>query len=306
MSQEEYHENILDAVMERVRPHIGKGHVADYIPELGKVDPHRFGFALATVDGDIHSAGDVDIPFSLQSITKLFTLALVVSGSDDIWQRVHREPSGSPFNSLYQLEFERGIPRNPLINPGALVVTDQLLSDTGDAVGTLCDLLSRESGNPHLQVDEVTAHSEYLTGDRNRSLAYLMSDFGNIRNPVSEVLDHYFRQCAITVTTVELARIGLLLARHGVRADGSRMFSREASRRIMAVMLTCGTYDAAGEFAFRIGLPCKSGVGGGILAVVPARYSLAVWGPGLDPRGNSVAGALALEAFTDITHLSVF
>ncbi|WP_397221049.1 glutaminase [Nocardiopsis lambiniae] len=297
----------LTVVMERVRPHIGEGKVADYIPELGRVDPKQFGFAVASVDGEVRSLGDADVRFSMQSMTKVFTLALVnQEGEDHIWGRVNREPSGSAFNSLYQLEFENGIPRNPLINPGAIVVTDELLGDTGDAFAALRALLRAETGNPELDADEVTARSELETGDRNRALAYLMAGFGNMRNPVPEVLDHYFRQCSITITATELARAGLLLARHGVRADGTRMIDRNAARRIMAIMLTCGTYDAAGDFAYRVGLPCKSGVGGGILAIVPGRYSIAAWGPGLDAKGNSVTGALALDTFTQVTSCSVF
>ncbi|MEU0493015.1 glutaminase [Nocardiopsis sp. NPDC006139] len=300
-------DDVLAAVMARVRPHIGEGKVADYIPELGRVDPARFGFAVAAADGSVHTVGDTGVRFSMQSITKVFTLALVTqAGETHIWDRVHREPSGSAFNSLYQLEFENGVPRNPFINPGAIVVTDELLANTGDAFAALRGLLRAETGNPDLDADGVTARSELETGDRNRSLAYLMAGFGNMRNPVPEVLDHYFRQCSITISTEELARAGLLLARHGVRADGSRMIDRNAARRIMAIMLTCGTYDAAGEFAYRVGLPCKSGVGGGILAIVPGRYSVAAWGPGLDAKGNSVTGALALDTFTQVTNCSVF
>ncbi|CAL9467099.1 Thermolabile glutaminase [Nocardiopsis dassonvillei] len=300
-------EDVLALVMERVRPRIGEGRVADYIPELGRVDPARFGFAVATTEGEVHTVGDTGVRFSMQSITKVFTLALVTQkGDTHIWDRVLREPSGNAFNSLYQLEFENGVPRNPFINPGALVVTDELLANTGDAFTALRDLLRAETGDPDLDADEVTARSEQESGDRNRSLAYLMAGFGNMRNPVPDVLDHYFRQCSITITTEELARAGLLLARHGVRGDGSRMLDRAAARRIMAIMLTCGTYDAAGDFAYRVGLPCKSGVGGGILAVVPGRYSIAAWGPGLDAKGNSVTGALALDTFTEATHCSVF
>ncbi|WP_017573821.1 glutaminase [Nocardiopsis halotolerans] len=298
----------LAAVMRTVRSHIGEGRVADYIPELACVDPDEFGFAVATVDGDLYGIGDhVGTRFSMQSITKVFTLALVMSRSgDSVWKRVHREPSGTSFNSLYQLEFEGGVPRNPMINPGALIVTDQLLADTGNAVGALRELLCAEAGAPDLYEDALVAQSEEEHGDRNRALAHLMTSFGNMHRPVAEVLDHYFRQCAITISCEELARAGLVLARHGRRADGSQLLSRLDARRVMAVMLTCGTYDAAGEFAYRVGVPCKSGVGGGILAIVPGRCSVAAWGPGLDAKGNSVTAALALEAFTDITNCSIF
>lgn len=303
----EYYDGVLDEVMERVRPYVGAGTVADYIPQLAKVDPEQFGFTMATVGGDLHSIGSATIRFSMQSITKVFTLALVMGRSDhNVWARVHREPSGNAFNSLYQLEFENGIARNPFINPGAIVVTDQLLNDTGDAFTALRDLLREETGSPDLDTDHRTAASELATGDRNRALAYLMSGFDNMLEPVPEVLDHYVRQCAITISCEELALAGLLLARHGRRADGTSLLDQGQARRIMALMLTCGTYDAAGEFAYRIGLPCKSGVGGGILAIVPGRYSLAAWGPGLGEKGNSVSAALALEAFTDITGFSVF
>jgi len=303
------HTGVLDAVMERVRSHIGEGRVADYIPELAGVDPDEFGFAMATVDGELYSVGDhARTRFSMQSITKVFTLALVMHGhsGSDVWKRVHREPSGNAFNSLHQLEFENGVPRNPMINPGALVVTDQLLSDTGDSAGALQELLCAETGDPGLHVDNLVADSETRSGDRNRALAHLMASFGTIRNPVPEVLDHYFRQCSITISCEELARAGLFLARRGRRSDGSELLSPSDARRILAVMLTCGTYDAAGEFAYRVGLPCKSGVGGGILAVVPGVCTVAAWGPGLDEKGNSVTAALALEAFTDVTGCSVF
>ncbi|XKK37019.1 glutaminase [Nocardiopsis sp. ARC36] len=309
MDDSDYYPGVLDAVMERVRSHIGEGQVADYIPELADVDPDEFGFSIATVDGGMYSTGDqARTRFSMQSITKVFTLALVMRGhaGSDVWKRVHREPSGNAFNSLHQLEFENGVPRNPMINPGALIVTDQLLSDTGDAVGELRKLLCEETGDPDLHTDNLVAESESRSGDRNRALAYLMASFGNIRNPVPEVLDHYFRQCSITVSCEELARAGLFLARRGRRADGSELLSVSDTRRILAVMLTCGTYDAAGEFAYRVGIPCKSGVGGGILAVVPGRCTVAAWGPGLDAKGNSVTAALALEAFTDVTGCSVF
>ncbi|MCX5300979.1 glutaminase A [Streptomyces sp. NBC_00193] len=276
--------------MSAVAPHIGAGKVADYIPDLGRVDPHQFGFAVATVDGDFHSGGDADVPFALESISKLFSLALVL-GHDDkmIWNRVHREPSGEPFNSLIQLELELGVPRNPFINPGAIVVTDQLLAYTGDAFEAVRGLLRAETGNPYLHLDGVTEGSEARTGDRNRALAYLMADFDNMLGPVPEVLEHYVRQCSLMITASELARAGLLFARHGERADGTRLIRRAEARRINALVLTCGTYDEAGEFAYRVGLPCKSGVGGGILAVVPDRCAAVAWGPGLDVKGNSVS-----------------
>ncbi|MFC9993318.1 glutaminase [Nocardia sp. NPDC127526] len=301
------YQHVIEQVMSATAPHIGEGAVADYIPGLAEVDPKQFGFAVATVEGKLYTGGDVDVPFAIESISKAFALALVLAHQDGgIWKRVRREPSGVAFNDLIELQLEDGIPRNPYINPGAIVVADQLLTDTGDAVAALRDLLRAETGNPALDVDSVIAESELRTGDRNRAIAYLMASFGNMRNSVELALDHYFRQCSFTITCAELAKAGLLIARHGLRADGSRLLSRDDARHITALMTMCGTYDGAGEYAYRIGLPVKSGVGGGLLAVVPGQCSVAAWGPGLDAKGNSVSGAVALETFARVGQFSVF
>ncbi|WP_067531223.1 glutaminase [Nocardia crassostreae] len=301
------YQHVIEQVMSATTPHIGEGAVADYIPGLAAVDPKQFGFAVATVEGNLYTGGDVDIPFAIESISKAFALALVLARKDaDIWKRVRREPSGLAFNDLIELQLENGIPRNPYINPGAIVIADQLLADTGDAVAALRELLRAETGNPVLDVDSVIAESELRTGDRNRATAYLMASFGNMRNSVDLSLDHYFRQCSFSITCAELAKAGLLIARHGLRADGSRLLSRDDARHITALMTMCGTYDGAGEFAYRIGLPVKSGVGGGLLAVVPGQCSVAAWGPGPDAKGNSVSGAVALETFARVGQFSVF
>ncbi len=299
--------DVLNDVLEAVRPVIGRGRIATYIPALAAVDPHRFGLALATVDGEVFGVGDCEVPFSIQSISKVFTLSLVLArDGESVWRRVGREPSGNPFNSLVQLEVEHGVPRNPFINAGALVVTDRLQALTGNARETLRAFLRAESGNPAVDFDTVVAASEAEYGHRNAALAHFMASYGNIENPVGSVLEAYFWQCSLAMSCTDLARAGLFLARHGLLADGSRLFSRSEAKRVNAVMLTCGTYDAAGEFAYRVGLPGKSGVGGGILAVVPGRCALCAWSPGLDEKGNSVAGAAALDHFTTLTGLSVF
>lgn len=301
------YQHVIEQVMSATKPHLGEGAVADYIPGLAKVDPHQFGFAIATVDGQVYTGGDVDVPFAIESISKAFALALVLSRKDsDVWKRVRREPSGLAFNDLIELQLENGIPRNPFINAGAIVVADQLLADTGDAVSALRDLLRAETGNPALEVDSVIAESELRTGDRNRAISYLMSSFGNMRNSVDLALDHYFRQCSFNITCAELAKAGLLIARHGLRADGSRLLARDDARHITALMTMCGTYDGAGEYAYRVGLPTKSGVGGGLLAVVPDQCAVAAWGPGLDAKGNSASGGVALEAFARAGKFSVF
>jgi glutaminase len=307
-------DSLLADIARAVRPVSTQGKVADYIPTLRDVDPHLFGIALATVDGDLFAHGDAGVRFSVQSVAKVFALALVLArdaehparDASGLWRRVGREPSGNPFNSLVQLEYERGIPRNPFINAGALVVVDHLLATTGDAFRAVRDFVRAESGIADIDLDPAVARSEVAHGDRNAALAHFMASYDNLLSPVEQVLDHYFRQCSLSMSCAELARTGLFLARHGVRADGTSLFSRSEAKRINAIMLTCGTYDAAGEFAYRVGLPAKSGVGGGILAIIPGRGALCVWGPALDKSGNSVAGVEALDRFTTITGWSVF
>lgn len=263
--------------------------------------------AVAEPDGTVYGVGEWRRPFSAQSLTKVFTLALVLAREGDaLWEHVGREPSGNPFNSLVQLEYENGIPRNPFINAGALVVTDRLHTRTGDASGELLSFLRAESGNQDLTFDKEVAASESAHGDRNAALGHFMASYGNIDNPVPVLLDQYFRQCSIAASCADLALATAFLARHGIRADGTRLLTLSQAKQINAIMLTCGTYDAAGDFAYRVGLPGKSGVGGGIIAVVPGRCTLCVWSPGLDERGNSVAGVAALDRFTTLTGLSVF
>jgi glutaminase len=298
---------LLDDLAREAAPFAAQGKVADYIPALAAVAPDRFGIALATTEGQLLGSGDWRESFSIQSVSKAFSLALVLARDGEaLWTRVGREPSGDPFNSLVQLEYEKGIPRNPFINAGALILIDRLLSLTGDSLGALREFLRAESGNPAVGIDPEVAASEAAHGHRNAALAHFIASCGNLENPVDQVLDHYFRQCSLRMSCADLAKAGLFLANHGLRADGSRLLSRSEAKRINAVMLTCGTYDAAGDFAYRVGLPGKSGVGGGILAVLPERGVLCVWSPALDRHGNSVAGVEALDRFTTRTGWSVF
>jgi len=298
---------LLEWIADEVAPYVGDGRVADYIPALAEVPPDRFGMALATVDGHVYGVGDFRERFSLQSISKVFTLALVMAGDAAALRgRVGVEPSGNAFNSLIQLEYERGIPRNPFINAGALVVTDILQSQTGDAAGTVLDFLRTESGDHTVTIDGAVAASEAEHGDLNLALAHFMAAYGNIVNPVDLTAEHYFRHCSIAMSCEETAMAALFLARHGVRADGTRLLPVLGAKRVNALMMTCGAYDAAGDFAFRVGLPGKSGVGGGIVAVVPGRAALCVWSPALDQHGNSVAGVEALDRFSAATGWSVF
>jgi glutaminase len=301
---------LIACVHDDIRPQIGLGRVADYIPALARIDPRQFGMALITCQGETATAGDCGVPFSIQSVSKVFTLALALDRlGDALWQRVGREPSGSPFNSIVQLERELGIPRNPLINAGAIVVTDALLAGRGHeaTIGEILDTLRALAHDKTVTIDEEVAQSEADTGYRNASLANFMRAFGNIKNPVHCVLQTYFNQCALRMNCIQLARAGLFLANDGIDpVGGRRVVDAQAARRINAIMMTCGHYDASGDFAFRVGLPGKSGVGGGILAIAPGRAAIAVWSPGLNAAGNSWVGALALESLVRRTGWSVF
>jgi len=299
---------ILDEINAELRPQLATagGKVASYIPALARVSPLQFGIALRTCVGETAAAGDSAVPFSIQSMSKMFSLTLAIRAlGEAMWDRIGREPSGSPFNSLVQLETERGIPRNPFINAGAIAVADRLVSQ-GDAKTELLALLSRLCGEP-VHIDAEVAQSEANTGFRNTALANFMKGFGTLDNDVATVLDVYFNQCAIAMSCEQVACAAGYLCRDGRHSlAGTPVLSTAQTRRVNALMLTCGTYDAAGEFAFRIGLPCKSGVGGGIVAVVPDQLTLCVWSPALDGTGNSLLGRRALELFVAKTGLSVF
>lgn len=299
-------DDILAEVAVMVRPHFGKGRVADYIPGLARVKSRQFGMAVATVSGAEHVVGDADTLFSAQSITKLFALGLALNRlGDEVWTRVGKEPSGTPFNWLSQLEDEGGVPRNPFINAGALAVTDMLL-DTARAPDALVrDFMGFLAGED-LLIDEEVAASERDTAHRNRAIASLMRSFGTIRHEAEAVIDAYCRQCAITVTCRQLARAALPLAAAGFSpVVGETVFHQRLTRRLNALLLTCGIYDSVGSFAYRVGLPAKSGVGGGVVAIVPGQAAVAVWGPELDRFGTSVVGAYALEHFSRLTNCSV-
>ncbi|GHC92883.1 glutaminase [Novosphingobium pokkalii] len=301
---------IVRDIAEEMRALPDKGKVADYIPALAGIAPDRFGMAAVMADGTCHKAGDADVPFSIQSISKVFALTMALGAvGDALWQRVGREPSGSAFNSIVQLESEHGIPRNPFINAGAIVVSDILLGryEPREAIGEMLRFVRALAGDDSIVVDEDVARGEQETGYRNMALANYMRAFGNIRHPVEKVLGLYFHQCALAMSCRQLALAGRYLMARGQNPDtGRSVVSPQRARRINALMLTCGHYDGSGEFAFRTGLPGKSGVGGGILAIAPGVASIAVWAPGLNERGNSLAGTLALERLVQATGWSVF
>ncbi|MGV2290258.1 glutaminase [Trinickia sp. YCB016] len=299
---------ILEQIYRDITPWRTAGRVADYIPELAKVPAERFGMAVVTLDGRVFSIGDAKQRFSIQSISKLFacTLAFKMLG-DELWERVGREPSGTAFNSLVQLESERGKPRNPFINAGALVVTDVLCRRFVGAETALVQFMRRLTGVADLDYDLRVANSELANAERNRAMAHFIASFGNLQMPPEIVIDAYCRQCAIEMNCVELATAALFLANGGVApVTGERVLDASSAKRLSALMLTCGTYDAAGDFVYRVGLPAKSGVGGGIVAVLPGEMAVCVWSPGLDANGNSLAGVKSLEWLTTLTGQSIF
>lgn len=302
----------LNSACESVRDAVGVGQVADYIPALASIDPNKFGAAVVTLDGRVAQYGDAEDTFSIQSISKVFSLVSALNLVEGlVWERVGREPSGSPFNSIVQLEHERGVPRNPFINAGALVISDILLeqhaADAADAAGRIdaakasaVSFVRDLADCPDIAMDLEVATSEIETSDRNSSLTHFMRSFGNIHQAVDDVVELYCYQCAIAMSCVQLARAGLFLANRGVDpVSGAAIVGPERARRLSALMMLCGHYDASGEFAFSAGVPGKSGVGGGILAIVPNQASIAVWSPCLNHNGNSHAGTQALAAITE-------
>jgi glutaminase len=301
---------IVRDIAEEMSARPDRGQVATYIPELANVDPARFGLAVIDLDGTTHLGGNADLPFSIQSISKVFTLTLALGRvGDRLWRKVGREPSGNPFNSIVQLEREMGVPRNPFINAGAIAVTDVILSgrQPRETLGEILRFLQFLAEDDTIHIDQNVAASEKRTGFRNAALANYMKSFGVVDNPVDFTLGVYFHHCAIAMSCRQLARAGLFLANNGRNpVNGHSVISSERARRINALMLTCGHYDGSGEFAYRVGLPGKSGVGGGILAVAPGRASVAVWSPGLDETGNSHLGRIALEELARRTGWSIF
>jgi glutaminase len=298
----------LDRIYAALKPTIGEGKVASYIPELAGVSPDQFGMAVVDFAGNVYAVGDATKRFSIQSISKLFALTLAFQREgDSLWSRVGREPSGNPFNSLVQLEREQGIPRNPFINAGALVITDMLASQYENPQEALLNFVRDLANAPGVQINGRVGESEVRTSSRNAAMAHFMKSFGNLNNRVGEVITTYCHHCAIEMSCVELARAVGFLANKGINPlNGNAVIDPSSAKRLSALMLTCGTYDAAGDFAFRVGLPAKSGVGGGIVAILPGECGICVWSPALEESGNSHAGSMALEMFTSLTGRSIF
>ena len=303
-------QTILEEINSTVTALPVTGKVASYIPQLAEVDPNQFAITVALPNGKVYQAGDAQTAFSIQSISKVFTTTIALRKfGDDIWQRVGREPSGDPFNSIVQLEMEHGKPRNPFINAGAIAIADAIMEGRSaeDTIGEIMQFIRLTANDDNIYIDDKVAKSELLTGNRNASLAYFMASYGKFKNAVTDALWVYFSHCSIAMSCEQLAKSVLFLVSDGVdKSTGKTIVSEKRARRINSLMMMCGHYDGSGEFAFRVGLPGKSGVGGGIIAIVPGKASIAVWSPRLDKVGNSHLGSIALEMLTQRTGWSVF
>lgn len=301
--------SLLEDALVAARPTVSSGRVADYIPALTKADPSHLGVSVATIDGQIFSAGEADVTFTIQSISKVFALALVMksSGPDVVFQKVGVEPSGNPFYSLVQLECESGKPRNPFINAGAIAVCGLLPGDDSTArTQGLLDWLSSMT-YCRSRINTEVYESERSTGSRNNAVGYFMKHFGILSGDVNVAVDTYFKNCSIEMTCEELARAALFLTNGGKDpASGKVWLEAESANRINALMTMCGLYDASGDFACRVGVPGKSGVGGGILAVVPGKMSIAAFGPALNEKGNSIGATKILEHLSAAMNLSLY
>ena len=288
-------EVLLRQALEFGKPYTGKGEVASYIPELSKADGRELGICVKTIDGEELHCGYWQRRFTIQSISKAINLAMALEhhGFDAVFLKTNMEPSCASFNAMSRISDSEDIPFNPLVNSGAIAIVELLvplgLEYMLSAVRGLC-------GDKYITVDEDVFHSEWSHSARNRSLAYLLQSKGLINGDVDETLRLYTQLCSLSVTAESLANLGQLLANGGVQPEtGRRLLKEEVVRTTLTMMLTCGMYDGSGEFAVRVGLPSKSGVGGGILSVVPGEMGIGVYGPSLDRKGNSVAGQKVLE-----------
>ncbi|MBR4854853.1 MAG: glutaminase [Alistipes sp.] len=299
---------ILENIHQAILPYAKEGKQADYIPELAKVNPDQFGMCIHTIYGEIAAIEQADTRFSIQSISKVFALAMCLSiKGDDLWKRVGKEPSGTAFNSLIQLEVEKGVPRNPFINSGAIVMADILLSHLENPEADFLKFVRAVAGNDTIDYNRDVAISERENGYLNAAIVNLLKYHGTIENDIEEILHFYFMMCSIEMSCRELSLAFLAFANHRRKFDYSGItLTASQVKRINAIMQTCGFYDEAGEFAYLVGLPGKSGVGGGIVAIYPLQYSVAVWSPRLNPKGNSVMGIKALELLTTETKESIF
>ena len=303
------YQKVLEEIQDEIQPFLNEGKLANYIPALANVDDKKFAMSIHLFDGTSYHIGDSNLKFSIQSISKVFTFTLALNHyGKDLYSRVGHEPSGNPFNSLVQLEYENGIPRNPFINAGAIVTADSLVSlYKENTFETILNFIKSSSNDETIEYDEDIFSSELAHGFKNFALINMIKSYNNINNDIDDVIKTYFKQCSIMMNTSQLAKSMLFLANHGINPlTNEEIITESKAKRINSLMLTCGHYDASGDFAYKVGLPGKSGVGGGIVAIVPKKMAICVYSPKLNTQGNSLVGTLALELFTTKTSLSIF
>lgn len=302
---------LLESIIENNKKYTQRGKVASYIPELSKADKNALGICVTKLDGEEYLAGDFETKFTIQSISKVITLILAIldNGKENVFRKVGMEPTADAFNSIVNLEVKNPQkPLNPMINSGAIATVSLICGDTSEETFSRILKLARKiSGNDELNINQTIYESEKRTGHRNRALAYFMKSTGVIENDVEEVLDVYFKQCSIEVTCRDIARIGAVLANDGILPwTGERVIPRYVTRIVKTIMVTCGMYDASGDAAVSIGIPLKSGVGGGIMGAVPGKMGIGVIGPSLDAKGNSIAGIKVMEQLSGELDLNIF
>ena len=304
-------ENLLSDIIESNKKYTHFGQVASYIPELKKANPEDLGICIIDKNNNIYYEGDYKKKFTIQSVSKTIILAMALMDNDwpYVFSKVGMEPSGDPFNSIMKLETDdTKKPCNPMINAGAIVTTSLIKGSTlKEKEERMLAFFRKIAKNDNIKINKAVYESEKLTGDRNRAMAYLLKNDGVINGDVDEILDLYFKQCSLEVDCVDLARIGLIFANYGIDIEtGERVISESVSRMVKTFMVTCGMYDASGEFAIKVGIPAKSGVGGGIMASVPKKMGIGIYGPSLDKKGNSIAGIKVLEDLSRQLELSIF
>lgn len=303
---------LLDEIIKISRLKENKGRLASYIPALLEANPNDIGVSIYDIkENKYYFSGNADEKFTIQSISKVLSLilALLDNGKDEVFKKVNVEPTGMGFNSIVNLDEKESVrPYNPMINAGAIVTTSLIREKDGkNKLQRILDFLAKVTDNDEVKINELVYQSEKKTGDRNRSIAYFMKSTGILEGDVEEVLDLYFKHCSIELNAIDLAKFASVIANDGIIPwSGEKIITREICRIVKTIMVTCGMYDASGEFAVRVGIPAKSGVGGGILGVVPRRYGIGIYGPALDEKGNSYYGTEILEELSKELRLSIF
>ena len=303
---------LLESLVEKNKVYAKEGKLASYIPALMEADPEALGVCVVDLKDNYEFwAGDSDVKFTIQSISKVVSLIIALNdnGRTNVFSKVNVEPTGMGFNSIVNLEASmENRPYKPMINAGAIVTTSLIFGETQEKkLERILNFLRRATNNPNIGINEEIYLNEKATGDRNRALAYYMKSTGALEGDVEEVLDLYFKQCSIEATARDLARFGAVIANEGVTPWSNEvLMSRDICRIVKTIMVTCGMYDASGEFAIHVGVPAKSGVGGGVLATVPRRYGIGIYGPALDKKGNTVCGRHTLKDLSEEFDLSIF